>query len=60
VGRIEPGPPHDLAFQESLTSTLLTARPVYDPAGRVTATDWPDAVAEILRARSASSPAGRP
>jgi adenylosuccinate synthase len=48
--RIEPGPPRDLAFQEALARTLLTARPVYDPAERVTAADWPDAVAEILRA----------
>ena len=50
VRRIEPGPPRDLAFQESLTGTLLKARPVYDPAERVTAADWPDAVAEIARA----------
>ncbi len=48
--RIEPGPPRDLAYQESLTGALLKARPVYDPAERVTADDWPDAVAEILRA----------
>jgi adenylosuccinate synthase len=51
VRRIEPGPPRDLAFQESLTGTLLKARPVYDPAERVAAADWPDAVAEIARAR---------
>ena len=50
VRRIEPGPPRDLAFQESLTGTLLKARPVYDPAERVMAADWPDAVAEIARA----------
>jgi adenylosuccinate synthase len=50
VHRIEPGPPRDLAFQESLTGTLLKACPVYDPDERVTAADWPDAVAEIVRA----------
>ena len=50
VQRIEPGPSRDLAFQESLAGTLLKACPVYDPAERVTAADWPDAVAEILRA----------
>ena len=50
VPRLDPGPPRDLAFQESLTGALLTACPVYDPAERVTAADWPDAVAEILRA----------
>jgi adenylosuccinate synthase len=48
--RIEPGPPRDLAFQEALACRLLTARPVYHQAERVTAADWPDAVAEILRA----------
>ena len=50
VPRIDLGPPRDLDYQESLTGTLLKACPVYDPAERVTAADWPDAVAEILRA----------
>ena len=32
VSRIEPGPEHDLSWQERLTDTLLRARPVYsDP-----------------------------
>jgi adenylosuccinate synthase len=50
VTELEPGPPRDLAFQQSLGTALLTARPRYDPAGRVDAHDWPDAVAEILHA----------
>jgi adenylosuccinate synthase len=60
VTRIEPGPPRDLAHQESLTAVLLKARPVYDPAERRTVTgtaadtavDWAVAVAVagILRA----------
>ena len=50
VTRIEPGPPRDLAHQEKLSATLLAARPVYDPAGQPDAGDWPEAVAEILRA----------
>jgi adenylosuccinate synthase len=50
VTRIEPGPPRDLIYQEQLTKTLLTARPVYDQAAGPAADDWPDAVAEILHA----------
>jgi len=62
VTRIEPGPPRDLAYQESLTAALLKARPVYDPAERrpVTGpvigtatdavTDWAGAVTDILGA----------
>jgi adenylosuccinate synthase len=54
VTRIEPGPPCDLAYQESLTATLLKARPVYERTGSGpaagTAADWADAVAGILRA----------
>ena len=50
VTRIEPGPRHDLAHQESLTAQLLKARPVYEPAGRKTADDWADAVAGIAGA----------
>jgi adenylosuccinate synthase len=50
VRRIEPGPQRDLAYQESLAGTLLNARPVYDQDERVAAADWPDVVAEILRA----------
>jgi adenylosuccinate synthase len=48
--RIEPGPPRDLAYQESLTQTLLKARPVYRQEERLTARDWPDAVTGILHA----------
>jgi len=50
VTRIEPGPARDLAYQESLTQALLSARPVYDPDDGLAADDWPDAVAEILDA----------
>jgi adenylosuccinate synthase len=48
--RIEPGPPRDLAYQESLTQTLFKARPVYRQEERLTARDWPDAVTDILHA----------
>src|SRR4029077_10703786 len=38
TSRIEPGPEHDLSWQERLTDRLLRSRPVYsDPAGG----DWP-------------------
>jgi adenylosuccinate synthase len=47
---LTPGPHRDLSYQQDLTNTLLTARPVYDDNERLTAEDWPDAVAEILRA----------
>jgi adenylosuccinate synthase len=50
VTRIEPGPARDLAYQESLSQTLLRARPAYDQAGTPAADDWADAVAEILDA----------
>jgi len=50
VTRIEPGPARDLAYQESLSQALLSARPVYDPDDGLAAEDWPDAVAEILDA----------
>ena len=47
---LTPGPHRDLSYQQDLTSTLLSARPVYDDTERLTAQDWPDAVAEILGA----------
>ena len=50
VSRIEPGPPEDLEYQESLTATLLQARPVYDEAALNTDDDWANAVAGIVRA----------
>jgi adenylosuccinate synthase len=50
VTAIEPGPPRDLTAQQALTDMLLTARPVYDPAGPVGAEDWPDVAAQILGA----------
>lgn len=50
VTAIDPGPPRDLARQESLTAALLRARPVFDPGAGPAADDWPDAVAEILHA----------
>jgi adenylosuccinate synthase len=50
VTELKPGPPRDLAYQESLSTALLTARPRYDPAEIVAADDWPDAVAAILHA----------
>jgi adenylosuccinate synthase len=50
VGRIEPGPPRDLPYQESLTARLLKARAVSDRARPKTAGDWADAVGGILRA----------
>ena len=62
VGRIVPGPPRDLAYQESLTAALLKARPIYDQPEHVTGTTtgtstgtdtgdyWADAVAGILGA----------
>jgi adenylosuccinate synthase len=66
VSRIEPGPPKDLEYRESLTAMLLRARPVYDqpehdqatgPAAGTAANtgtnaeeNWADAVAGILRA----------
>ncbi len=50
VGRIEPGPPQDLGYQEALTAMLLRARPVYDETKPDTGEDWADAVAGILRA----------
>ena len=59
VTRIEPGPRHDLAHQESLTAQLLKARPVYERAGRKTADDWADAVAGIA-ARARRYPLARP
>jgi adenylosuccinate synthase len=50
VTRIAPGPDRDLAHQERLTRTLLSARPVYDEGERPGEDDWPDAVAEIAGA----------
>jgi adenylosuccinate synthase len=54
VGAIVPGPPRDLAYQESLTAALLKARPIYDQPEHGTVTDpadyWADAVAGILGA----------
>jgi adenylosuccinate synthase len=47
---ITPGPHRDLSYQQDLTTTLLSARPGYDDTERLTAEDWPGAVAEILRA----------
>jgi len=49
-GTLMPGPHRDLDHQQDLTTALLKARPVYDDTERLTAEDWPDAVAEILRA----------
>jgi adenylosuccinate synthase len=50
VTEIVPGPPRDLAHQERLSEALLSARPVYDQAGGPAEDEWPEAVAEILRA----------
>jgi adenylosuccinate synthase len=50
VTEIVPGPPRDLAHQERLSEALLKARPVYDQADRPAPDEWPDVVAEILRA----------
>ena len=50
MSRIQPGPYQDLAYQETLTRTLLSARPVYDESERIGADDWPEAVAEIVGA----------
>ena len=47
VHRIHPGPPRDLAFQETLTKTLTAARPRYRNVAR---SDWRDVVTEITRA----------
>jgi adenylosuccinate synthase len=49
-GTLIPGPHRDLDYQQDLTTALLRARPVYDGTERLAAQDWPDAVAEILRA----------
>jgi adenylosuccinate synthase len=55
VSRIEPGPPRDLAYQESLTAALLKARPLYEEqpghdSMSETTDHWADAVAGILGA----------
>jgi adenylosuccinate synthase len=50
LAEIALGPDHDLAHQERLTRTLLSARPVYNEAERVSEDDWPRAVAEIAGA----------
>jgi adenylosuccinate synthase len=53
VSRIEPGPEHDLSWQERLTDTLLRARPVYsDPVSgrRDPAAGWADVVEDVLGA----------
>jgi adenylosuccinate synthase len=47
--RLVPGPHRDLAYQERLTSMLLSARPVYGDAP-VSDGDWCDAVTEITGA----------
>ena len=39
---MNPGPPRDLTYQESLTDLLLAARPVYENPG----TDWADLIAQ--------------
>jgi adenylosuccinate synthase len=44
--RISPGPERDLAYQERLTGTLLSARPVYEHPGP----DWPGLVEDTLGA----------
>jgi adenylosuccinate synthase len=50
VSRIEPGPEHDLSWQERLTRMLLRARPVScDPAGGDPA-DWPGIFEDVLGA----------
>jgi len=46
LSRIIPGPERDLGWQEELTTTLLSARPVYDDPGR----DWPGIFEEVLSA----------
>src|SRR5216117_3839410 len=49
VSRIEPGPEHDLSWQERLTGRLLRARPVYfDPALGAPAGDWPGLFEDIM------------
>jgi adenylosuccinate synthase len=53
MARIVPGPDRDLAYQEGLTRTLLSARPVYHEHERIGPDDWPDAVAEIVGAPAA-------
>jgi adenylosuccinate synthase len=61
VSRIEPGPEHDLSWQERLTDRLLRARPVYEdvvssgpaggaPAGTEPTRDWPGIFEDILGA----------
>ena len=60
MSRIEPGPEHDLSWQERLTDRLLRSRPVYsdpvggDPVGRRPAgaagRDWPGIFEDVLGA----------
>jgi adenylosuccinate synthase len=66
VSRIEPGPEHDLSWQERLTDRLLRARPVYEdavssdvagdepaggaPAGTEPTRDWPGIFEDVLGA----------
>jgi adenylosuccinate synthase len=53
MSRIEPGPEHDLSWQERLTDRLLAARPVYsDPvsSGADPAGDWPGIFEDVLGA----------
>jgi adenylosuccinate synthase len=61
MSRIEPGPEHDLSWQERLTDRLLAARPVYQdavsdhpadgaPAGGEPIEDWPGIFGDILGA----------
>jgi adenylosuccinate synthase len=47
--RLVPGPHRDLAYQERLTSMLLSARPVYGGTP-VSDGDWCDVVEEITGA----------
>ncbi len=58
VSRIEPGPEHDLSWQERLTDSLLRARPVYsdpvsgcgDPVSGDPAGDWAGVFEDVLGA----------
>jgi adenylosuccinate synthase len=47
---IEPGRPRDLAYQEALSATLLTARPVYAGDPPRCESDWLDVIAAVARA----------
>jgi adenylosuccinate synthase len=50
LDRIAPGPDRDLAHQERVSRTLLSARPVYADGERLDEHDWPQAIARIAGA----------